>query len=92
MLTTIVALHWADVGNGYCCLPNEAVSEGITARFIRAEGADTLNTSYRKALKLDTQRFAVSLDVAELGILSQIKTLMAPDAVDIIPQLYMLNM
>lgn len=57
-----------------------------------AEGADVLDPSYRKALKLDVERFATNINLSELGILAHIKTLMAPDAADVRAELYKLNM
>lgn len=57
-----------------------------------AEGADVLDPSYRKALKLDVECFATNINLSELGILAHIKTLMAPDAADIRAELYKLNM
>ncbi|MCJ1359988.1 MAG: hypothetical protein MMC33_009991 [Icmadophila ericetorum] len=55
------------------------------------EGADVLDPSYRKALKLDVERFATNINLSELGILAHIKTLMAPDAADVRAELYKLN-
>lgn len=51
-----------------------------------------LDPSYRRALKLDADRFAVSFDLSELGILAQVKRLMAPYAEDMKADLYKLNM
>jgi hypothetical protein len=51
-----------------------------------------LDPSYRKALKLDVERFATNINLSELGILAHIKTLMAPDAADVRAELYKLNM
>jgi hypothetical protein len=51
-----------------------------------------LDLSYRRALKLDADQFAVSFDLSELGILAQVKKLMAPYAEDIEADLYKLNM
>ncbi len=56
------------------------------------EGADVLDPSYRKALKLDAEKFGVTINLAELGILAEVKTLMAPDSADIRAELYKLNM
>lgn len=55
-------------------------------------GADVLDTSYRKALKLDPDCFATNLDLAELGILEQVKSVLAPDAAYLRAVLYKLNM
>ncbi|EIE20653.1 hypothetical protein COCSUDRAFT_57220 [Coccomyxa subellipsoidea C-169] len=55
------------------------------------EGADVLDLSYRKALKLDADCFDVNINLAELGILAKVKRLMAPDAADLRAELYKLN-
>lgn len=51
-----------------------------------------LDPSYRKALKLDPDSFATNIYLAELGILHQIKTILAPDAAYLKAELYKLNM
>ncbi|KAK9901696.1 hypothetical protein WJX75_008691 [Coccomyxa subellipsoidea] len=55
------------------------------------DGADVLDLSYRRALKLAADQFAVSFDLSELGVLAQVKKLMAPYAEDIEADLYKLN-
>lgn len=51
-----------------------------------------MNPSYRKALKLEPDQFGITLNIAEMGILREIKTLMAPNAADVRAELYKLNM
>ena len=51
-----------------------------------------LDLSYRQALKLDADCFNVNINLAELGILAEVKRLMAPDAADLKAELYKLNM
>ncbi len=45
-----------------------------------------------RAVELDACRFGVDINLAELGILADVRTLMAPDAYDIRAELHKLTM
>ena len=47
--------------------------------------------SYRQALKMEPHRFVCSLDLAELGILDEVRTLMAMAGGTLRAELYKLN-
>ena len=51
-----------------------------------------LDPSYRKALRLNPDEFDVTLNLEEMGVLTQIKTLMVPDAANLHAELYKLEM
>lgn len=50
-----------------------------------------LDPSYRKALRLDPDDFGLTLNLAEMDILGQIKTMMAPNAAELRAKHYKLN-
>ena len=54
--------------------------------------ADRLrDPGYRKALRLDPNNFGLTLNLAEMDILGQIKTLMAPNTAELRAHHYKLN-
>ena len=57
-----------------------------------ADRLDVLDPSIRKALSMNPDEFGVTLNLDEMGILTQIKTFMAPDAAELRAELYKLNM
>ena len=58
-----------------------------------AAGTNVLDSSYRSALKLETDAFVSNVNLHELGILADVKKLMVPDAhARVRAELYKLNM
>ena len=47
---------------------------------------------FRKALELDPDSFDLDLNIKETSILTHIKEIMAPDAIELCAELYQLNM
>ena len=52
---------------------------------------DVLDLNYRKALKLEPDRFPCNFDLAELGVLGELTTFMTPEKGSICAELYKLN-
>ena len=57
-----------------------------------AETYDVLDPIYRKARRLNADEFGVTLNLEEMGILTQIKALLAPNAIELRAELHKLNM
>lgn len=58
-----------------------------------AGGTSVLDTSYRSALKMETDAFVSNVNLHELGILADVRKLMVPDAhARLHAELYKLNM
>ncbi len=49
-------------------------------------------TGFKKALELDTENFDLDLNIEETSLLTHIKEIMAPDAIELCAELYQLNM